>query len=158
MITFDRDDNKFTFRVAGIAIRNGAVLLQTCEDMGFWVLPGGRCEMGEDAASTLRREMIEEIGCEPVVGPLAWIVENFFDYEAKHVHELGLYFSMTFPQSSPLHDRGAYFFGSEGDLPLIYRWVPLDELDTIVIKPAFISRRIVALADMVEHIVHDDRT
>ena len=38
--------------------------------------------------------MQEELGVEAVVGPLLWIVENFFDYEGKAWHELGFYYRM----------------------------------------------------------------
>lgn len=156
MITFERDGNQFTYRVAGIAVHDGAVLLQTVESDDFWVLPGGRCEMNEDAAAALRREMIEEIELEPAVESLAWVVENFFSYNGRQCHELGLYFIMSFPEGSPVYSRGESFIGREGDVTLHYRWVPLSELDAIIIKPSFIGRRLIALSDIVEHIVHVD--
>jgi 8-oxo-dGTP pyrophosphatase MutT (NUDIX family) len=154
MITFERDDCRFNYRVAGIALHNGAVLVHRAENDPFWCLPGGRCEMGEDAAGALHREMIEEIGAEPVVGPLAWIVENFFTYEGVRNHELGFYFTMRFPDGSPLYGRGETFDGYEPGVRLIYRWVPLEELASLVVKPSFIAARIASMNDIVEHIVH----
>ena len=56
---------------AGIFIRDGKVLLglrryeaKHYKDADFWTTPGGRCDEGEDVETTLRREVLEEIGIE----------------------------------------------------------------------------------------------
>lgn len=61
MITFDRGNLRFSYRVAGVAIRDGKVLVQESLDGGFYFLPGGRAELQESAGETLRREMQEEL-------------------------------------------------------------------------------------------------
>lgn len=40
---------------------------------GFWCLPGGGVEKGEDIITALKREMIEETGIEPVIGNLLFV-------------------------------------------------------------------------------------
>ena len=62
MITIDHDDRRFHYRVVGVAVHNDAVLLHQGEGDDFWTLPGGRAEIGEPAAQTLKREMQEELG------------------------------------------------------------------------------------------------
>ncbi len=52
---------------------------------------------GETSAETLQREMVEELGVAVEVGRLLWVVENFFDFEKRHWHELGFYYLMTVP-------------------------------------------------------------
>jgi hypothetical protein len=97
MITFDRGNVRFTYRVAGVAIRDGKVLAQKSVEGSYCFLPGGRAELRETAGETLRREMQEELHVDVAVGRLLWVVENFFELGGKAFHELGLYFSMTFP-------------------------------------------------------------
>lgn len=64
MITFERDHNKFNFRVAGIAIHNNRILLHTTEKDDFWNLPGGRVEFNESTDQTIIREIKEELDIE----------------------------------------------------------------------------------------------
>ena len=52
----------FNYRVAGIALSEGRLLLHTSDRDDFWSLPGGRCEFGETSAEALVREMREELG------------------------------------------------------------------------------------------------
>jgi ADP-ribose pyrophosphatase YjhB (NUDIX family) len=61
MITFDEDHVRFTNRIVGIAYDGDRVLLHRAITDDFWALPGGRAELLETAAETLRREMREEM-------------------------------------------------------------------------------------------------
>ena len=78
MITFQTETGRFTYRVAGIAIQDRRVLIHKDPDDDFWVLPGGRAEMMEQAHETLRREMFEETGFEVSVGSSASVHEATF--------------------------------------------------------------------------------
>jgi ADP-ribose pyrophosphatase YjhB (NUDIX family) len=64
VISFDNENNRFNYRVVGIAIHENSVLLHQGEDEDFWTLPGGRAEFGEPAEQTLKREMREELDVE----------------------------------------------------------------------------------------------
>lgn len=91
----------FQMRVAGIAFRDGHVLVHRATHEKFWSFPGGRAEMGEQSQDTLAREMVEELGVEAQVGRLLWVVENFFHYEGKDWHELGFTISWNCHRRSP---------------------------------------------------------
>ena len=149
MIQFSTRHGKFNYRVGGIAIAGGHVLLQRVEPDHFWVLPGGRPVMMETAADALRREMLEETGLAIEVGRLVWIVENFFEWSGERHHEIGLYFEMTVSPSSR-----APFQGREGDLDIDFAWFPLKSLP--LIQPRFLTARLNSLPPSTEHIVWVD--
>jgi 8-oxo-dGTP pyrophosphatase MutT (NUDIX family) len=60
----------FQMRIAGLAFRDGHVLVHRATHEAFWTFPGGRAEMGETSEETLTREMVEELGVTASVGPL----------------------------------------------------------------------------------------
>jgi 8-oxo-dGTP pyrophosphatase MutT (NUDIX family) len=57
-------------KVRGVAIKDGKVLLCKLAKAGFYCLPGGTLDPGETRLECLRREFIEELGTEPVVGKM----------------------------------------------------------------------------------------
>src|SRR4051794_31067348 len=125
MISFEREGFCFNYRLAGVAVRpfDGYILLQRTDRDPQWCLPGGRCEMDEASTVGLIREIHEEIGAPARIGPLLYVVENFYTCEQTRFHELGLYFAMDFPDASWVYEQQGDFPGYEPDLPLIYRWV-----------------------------------
>ena len=156
MIVFDAGNTRFNYRVVGVALHEERVLLHRAEIDDFWTLPGGRGELREPAAQTLTREMHEELQSEVTVERLVWVVENFFDYDTKHYHELAFYFLMSFPPGSPLYNHRAPFRGCEGNVYLIFEWHPLAALEQLTLYPTFLKRSLQNLPGGIEHIVHTD--
>jgi ADP-ribose pyrophosphatase YjhB (NUDIX family) len=156
MITFDRGNLRFSYRVAGVAIHDGKILVQEPLHGSFCFLPGGRAELQESAVETLRREMQEELHVDVTVGRLLWVVENFFEHGDKTFHELGLYFLMTFPDDSPVVDTSKTFAVQEGRHQYVFQWRALDSLDSIQIYPSFLQASLQSLPAGTEHIVHND--
>src|SRR5215469_9636461 len=100
MITFKQGGMKFTYRVGGIAIHKGDVLLQKATadpHKAFWFLPGGRAELGESASQALLREMLEELHIPVTIERPVFLLENFYEEDAMLHHELGIYFLMQLP-------------------------------------------------------------
>jgi len=145
MIAFGRGEDRFNLRVAGIALDGDRVLLQTTAGDDFWTFPGGRPELGEPAARALEREMREEVGVRVEVGRLLFVVENFFRYEGKRYHEIGLYFLMRMPVGVPLPDG-----------PVSFSWVRRDAatLSRAPIRPSFFESELSLLPESVQHVVH----
>ena len=73
-LLFKMEEGVFSYRVAGICVREDRVLLQTTtgEDRSF-AFPGGYVAFGETNAQTLMREFKEEIGADISVGELKWV-------------------------------------------------------------------------------------
>ncbi len=155
MICFDKDDTRFNYRIAGIAIHNEHVLLNRLEETDFWFLPGGRAELRETSLVSLEREMREELGEEVNVQRLVWIAETFFQTR-QFYHELALYFLMAFTPTSPIYQQNGPFFGLEEKPRLIYQWFPLRDLASITLKPAFLITGLQSLPASPTHIL--DRT
>ena len=150
-ISFPLDDGLFNFRVAGVAISNGKLLLHKTPSDNFWSLPGGRVDLFEMTSQTLVREMVEETGWHIQVGELMWIVENFFGYNGVRHHEIGFYYKMEIPDVDCDADFQAIELGSE----LLFHWHPLEELQSIKIYPEFISKDLIQNTTHPKHIVGD---
>jgi 8-oxo-dGTP pyrophosphatase MutT (NUDIX family) len=153
VITYDVGDARFNFRVAGIAYRGGAVLLQRIEGDDGWFLPGGRVEMFETATAALAREIGEELRVAPQIGRLLWIVENFFTLNGKQFHELGLYFAIELPDTVPSDGE---FEAIEAGGIFWNRWIPLDDLRHLRVVPEFLKSALHNPPDLPTHIVNVD--
>jgi 8-oxo-dGTP pyrophosphatase MutT (NUDIX family) len=147
----------FQMRVAGLAFRNGFVLVHRAVHEPFWTFPGGRAEIGETSIETLKREMIEELGVAVQVGRLLWSVENFFHYEDRDWHEFGLYYLMDLPEAFPFHPTDVVHRVMDGH-ELEFKWAPAtrEGLRALDIPPYFIAEEIEALPDHTSHLVWKD--
>jgi 8-oxo-dGTP pyrophosphatase MutT (NUDIX family) len=157
VIRFDEGRRRFNYRVAGIAIHDGMVLLHRAGDEPFWTLPGGRAEMGETSEQTILRELREELSIEAEVVRLLWLVENFFDYDGLSYHELALYFLIRFPRDSkPLYQSA--FESMDGGTRLQFQWFPLDQhrLAKLPLSPSFLASGLKKLPTSVTHVIHRD--
>jgi ADP-ribose pyrophosphatase YjhB (NUDIX family) len=163
MLVIKQASRQFVYRVAGVALHDGRVLLHRSERDSFWTLPGGRGEMLEPSPDTLRREMREETGLAVEVGRLLWVIENFYEEREFAWHVLGLYFLMSFPPDSPVWAHGNTFLGQEVfpqgyQLSLTFQWFPVDALDPVALQPAFLKAGLRQVPESVQHIIADSRS
>jgi ADP-ribose pyrophosphatase YjhB (NUDIX family) len=162
MITFDGDGIRFHYRVAGICIHEGYVLLHRADRDDYWALPGGRCELGEASDATLRREMEEELHVAVSVGRLLWVVENFFTLAGMPYHELALLYAIDLPVNHEFLDKTHTHYGVEDQstagMPytLIYEWVPVASLPDVILYPSFLRTALHAVPATTQHIVQRD--
>jgi ADP-ribose pyrophosphatase YjhB (NUDIX family) len=163
MISMAAGDVTFNYRAAGVCISDGYVLLHRSAQDDFWAPAGGRVEIGETSEGALGRELREELGVMVVIERLLWVAESFFTKsDGTRGHGLGMYYLFTVPGGSPLLDKTATVERHEGTLRLIFRWLPLDGLETmeargeLPIYPRFLRTRLRRLPPHVEHIVDDE--
>lgn len=162
MITFKQSGTKFTYRIGGIAIHNEHVLFQKATadpDKTFWFLPGGRAELGESAAETLQREMMEELNVSITIERPLFLLENFFEDASVPHHELGIYFLMHLsPNCSICQHNGPFVYEDEPGLPLIFEWLPLNQLAQLPIMPALFRTSLQTLPAQLTHLVQSNET
>jgi ADP-ribose pyrophosphatase YjhB (NUDIX family) len=145
------------YRVAGVCVHDGHVLLHTEEKDDFWVMPGGRPHLYESSRDALIREMDEEIATRVEVLRLLWVVENFFEYVGEQWHEIAFYYQMSLPEGSPHRDVGVAFTGKEGDVTLLFHWFRIDEIEKVRLYPTFLRSALGALPDSPVHVIHVDQ-
>ncbi len=158
MISYDFENGRFNLRAVAAIIRDGSVLVHRAETDDFWALPGGRVEPFEPTEETLRREMLEEMGCAVRVERLVWIVENFFQYAGKPHHEIAFYYLASLESPVPEKLNQPSFEGWEEDpkVRLLFEWMPLEGLDAIPLYPTFLRKGLARLPEATQHIVHVD--
>lgn len=66
-------------RLRAIIEHEGKMLLVQGKQRTHWALPGGHLEEGESLPDAMRREIIEELGVEPVLGKILYVYQLFFD-------------------------------------------------------------------------------
>ena len=156
-ILFKTPEWVFSYRVAGICVRNGKVLLQTTtgEDRSF-AFPGGHVSFGETNEQTLIREFREEIGAEVSVGPLKWVAEIFFPWGSKPCHQICLYYMVDFRDPDVPLD-GA-FLGKEHiegrNFDLEFHWGPLDRVAELEVYPTNAAALLGKLNEGVQHFIY----
>jgi ADP-ribose pyrophosphatase YjhB (NUDIX family) len=155
MITFTRGNTKFSYRIAGVAVSDGYVLLQRAEDSNEWFVPGGRAELLETAQDGLRREMQEELHSDIRVERLLYVIENFFSVGDLAYHELGLYFSLSFTDES-MYDKERTFLVQDANMSFIFQWIPLHTLENIRVYPLCLQKNLQSIPETTQHIVHFD--
>jgi ADP-ribose pyrophosphatase YjhB (NUDIX family) len=156
MITYEQNNLGFNVRTTAIIFNGDKVLLQTVEGDGHWLLPGGRAELLEPAVDGIRREMREELEVEIEVERLVWVVEVFFEQAGKSVHQIAFFFLATLPPGCPLFEKTGPFEHSEPDRTIIFQWMPLRELNEIILYPSFLGEALQSLPDSTQYIVHRD--
>jgi len=159
MTNTENEDKKIYIRAAGVMIKDDKVLLQKPEIDDLWCLPGGSVEHMERSEDTLEREFFEESGIKIKIERLLWVVENFFEYDEKKAHEVGLYYLVK-PIDSEEKVQMKEFIGKEefyhpekhGTFELLFRWFTKEELKNIRLLPKFLPEALQNIPEYTEHI------
>ena len=158
-ILFKTEDYFFSYRVAGICIEGGKVLLQKpINDSGF-AFPGGHAEFGETNEETLIREFKEEIGSDIAVGELKWVGEIFFPWEGRPCHQICLFYSVMLKDKG-LIPREGVFIGKERiearNFDIEFHWMPIFRLGNIKVYPPNAAELLNKRGKGVKHFVYKE--
>ena len=139
------------YRVGGIAVHDGRLLVEYNTRYGYCFVPGGRVEYGESAAEALARELYEELGEEVEVGRLVLVTDNFFEQGSERFQEVALYFLVAFAPGSKTLARSGTFEGAETGT--VFRWIRVDEAEQAVLFPELLRARVRAIPQTPEYLV-----
>lgn len=128
-ILYKSEDFIFSYRVAGLPIKNGKILLQKPIDDEY-ALIGGHVTRFETTEEALKREFKEELHSEINVGSLFAVGETFWLWGKTPCHQIGLYYKVNI-LGNDIPFEGSFFGHDDFDNKIIdmeYSWVPLEEL------------------------------
>lgn len=154
MVMFSNGDITFMYRVGGIAIHDGRLLVEHNVKHGFCFVPGGRVEYGENAVQALSRELDEELGGGVQVGRLVIFSDNLFELDGIRYQEVSLYFLMDFSPGHPILGREGKFEAAEPNL--VYEWLSLDSLEEAELFPRFLRKLVLDIPQTPRYVIQSD--
>ena len=135
-------DMDFGVRVGVVIERSGALLLVRHEKPDrdpYWVLPGGRLELGETIPACAEREVAEEVGLDAGFLEVLYISEFF--QEDRHTVDITVKVEVPAGQEPELGSDPEVEPGAETTLKDL-RWVRIEELGEINLLPGWVRDRL----------------
>lgn len=155
--SFIVENKSFRLRACGILIDEGKVLVVGNEQSPYFYSLGGAVHVGETTKEAAIREVFEETGHIFEIERLAFIHENFFEWEDEgtyknsHMHEIAFYYLMKWDPAVGSLRPGV----TMDSLPEQLHWLEIDDLadSKIPIFPTFFAKELMNLSDSVVHII-----
>ena len=120
----------FGVRATALILQNHKLLVTKDKDQYYTI--GGAIQVNERTEDAVVREVREELGIKVQAGQLAFVVENHFEQAGIHYHNIEFHYFVDLLEDAPLVMQ-------EDTKQLPCRWIALDELHTVDLKPAFLK-------------------
>lgn len=158
-IIFKTEEYVFSYRVAGLLLHNGKVLLQRSTDDTSYAIPGGHVAFGETNEETLVREFKEEINAVIKVDKLKWVGEIFFPWSDKPCHQICLFYNVLLTENGNIPLFGT-FYGTEQiedkSFKLEFSWVDIKDINNIELYPIDAKKYLLEGLNEVKHFVYKE--
>ena len=154
-ILYKESDFVFSYRVGGILIREGKILLQKPMNDDYAII-GGHVSRLETTAETLRREFLEEIHTPVRVQELLAVGEIFFPWGSRPCHQISLYYRVELEDETAIPLTGSFWGWDDLDqerIDLEYCWVPLEQLPALTVYPQELIPHILSGSREILHFV-----
>ena len=137
-ITLDVEEYKLNIRAAGVIIHNGKILAHRNINSDHYALVGGRVQIGENSAKTVKREMQEELGKNIEITSYIATIENFFEMKGSKYHEILFVHQAEFINDE---DKEIEYTlkNKEGKDYLQYEWLDLNKIEEYPLYPKAIQ-------------------
>lgn len=158
-ILFKSEGDLFSYRVAGILIRNETVLLQRPANDDGYAIPGGHVSFGETSSETLVREFKEEIDADIKVERLILVGENFFPWGDRGCQQISLYYTVSLCDESQIPLDGTFramdeWGGQRVDLD--FSWILLSDIPDLMVYPIHIKKYLLTLPEHIQYFVYKE--
>ena len=120
----------FGVRATALIVEEGKLLVVEDED-GFYTI-GGAIQVGERTEEAVIREVKEELGVKAQARQLAFVVENRFEQDGVSYHNIEFHYLVDLLEDAPLTMQ-------EDERQLPCRWIALNQLHTVPLKPGFLK-------------------
>ena len=137
-ITLDVEEYKLNIRAAGVIIHNGKILAHRNINSDHYALVGGRVQIGENSAKTVKREIQEELGKNIEITSYIATIENFFEMKGSKYHEILFVHQAEFINDE---DKEIEYTlkNKEGKDYLQYEWLDLNKIEEYPLYPKAIQ-------------------
>ncbi|MDR0861769.1 MAG: NUDIX hydrolase [Oscillospiraceae bacterium] len=157
-ISYSTGNYIFSYRAAGILVRDGKVLLQKPVGADGYAVPGGQVAFGESHEQTIKREFKEETGADVDVGELKWVEENIFPFDGKTAQQICLNYVVTLTDDKQIPLEGKFPSKEVGEHPLgetiEFHWLPLAEVKNLNVYPENAAELLKRLDSGVQHLIY----
>lgn len=140
------------FRVAGVLVRDGRLLVQRERFGDEYALPGGHVQVGEEAAQALAREYREELGLEILRPRMLWSEECFWTWNGRLTHAIAFYFKIDVANADLLPPPGS-FVPQRDNGGVVVGWAPLSSLKEMILYPEFVKEAVYCMDEGPRHFV-----
>lgn len=135
-------------RSCGFLINDEMILVHKKKYDDFYALVGGNVKLGESTEKAIHREFGEELNISIEIKQLVWVVENFYTYDSKKVHEFMFVYLIDTNNELP-----AETFEMNSN---IFSWFSKLELSKVTLKPNFLNHTDDLIPNSTMHIINVD--
>ena len=139
-------------RVVAVLVRDNKILVQRERDGNEYALPGGHVKISETLESGIIREVMEEIGVQIECKKLLWSEECFWEWNGRQAHNISFYYLIELCDCFEIPDNGE-FVSQKDNCNVVIGWLPVEQLQKMIIYPEFIKEEIYHLDGPMKHFV-----
>ena len=149
---FSTDEYICDLRTVAVLVKNNKILVQRDINGKEYALPGGHIKIGETLEAGLIRETMEEMGVNIKCNRLLWSEECFWEWNEKQAHNIAFYYLVELCENQEIPDNGE-FVSQKDNCNVVIGWMPIEELQNIIIYPQFLKKEIYNLNEPMKHFV-----
>lgn len=115
-------------------------------------LPGGHVKIGENSEQALIREYKEETGADIICKRLIWTEECFWKQSENSYNTIAFYYLIELADGFCIPDNGE-FVSQKDNCSVVLGWLPIENLNEIIVYPSFIKKEIFNITDVCRHFI-----